>query len=233
MKSVPTVRLVDDDASLRGGLVFALEMAGLHTVGYDSAEAFLTRDDPKVPGCVVMDIRMGGMSGLECQTRMRDAGFDQPVIFLSGHGDIEMALLAVKQGAADFFTKPVAAEKLAQACRRLFDWNLASRERRRKRDSARARLKTLTPREHEVALAATTGAPNKTIAASLGISEQAVKIHRSNIYAKLEVHSVVEVRQVFECAEVPLCAEKNRLDDSLDGALAAVETRLLPTEMLS
>ena len=118
------VRLVDDDATLREGLLFALQMLGLSAVGYESAEEFLQRDDPSVPGCVVMDIRMGGMSGLECQTRMKTAGFDQPVVFLSGHGDVEMAIQAVKQGAADFLTKPVTAEKLAEACRRLFAWNL-------------------------------------------------------------------------------------------------------------
>lgn len=227
MLATPTVRLVDDDNSLRSALIFALEMAGLHAVGYESAEAFLERDDPEVPGCVVMDIRMDGISGLECQARMRQAGFDQPVIFLSGHGDIEMALQAVKQGAADFFTKPVPTEKLADACRRLFDWNAAARARRRIRDEARDRIAALTPREREVACEAMTGAANKTIAASLGISEQGVKIHRSNIYAKLGVHSVVEIQKVFESAEIPPQQENG--EKAAQGP-SAVEARLLPPE---
>lgn len=218
------VRLVDDDATLRNGLLFALQMLGLSAVGYESAEEFLQKDDPSVPGCVVMDIRLGGMSGLECQTRMKAAGFDQPVVFLSGHGDVEMAIQAVKQGAADFLTKSVAAEKLAEACRRLFAWNLEDRERRSRRDAARARIASLTPRERIVAVEATTGAANKTIAQALGISEQGVKLHRSNIYAKLDVHSAVEIRRLFEVAQVPLdptAREETR---------GAVETRLLPPE---
>ena len=203
------VRLVDDDATLRNGLLFALQMLGLSAVGYESAEEFLQKDDP---------------SGLECQTRMKAAGFDQPVVFLSGHGDVEMAIQAVKQGAADFLTKPVAAEKLAEACRRLFAWNLEDRERRSRRDAARARIASLTPRERIVAVEATTGAANKTIAQALGISEQGVKLHRSNIYAKLDVHSAVEIRRLFEVAQVPLdptAREETR---------GAVETRLLPPE---
>ncbi len=227
MLATPTVRLVDDDNSLRSALIFALEMAGLHAVGYESAEAFLQRDDPKIPGCVVMDIRMEGISGLECQARMRRAGFDQPVIFLSGHGDIEMALQAVKQGAADFFTKPVPTEKLVDACRRLFDWNATARARRRIRDEARERIATLTPREREVAHEALTGAVNKTIAATLGISEQAVKIHRSNIYAKLGVHSVVEIQRVFESAEISPLHES---EENASPEPSAVEARLLPPE---
>ncbi len=216
------VRLVDDDSSLRGGLAFALEMAGLAVVGYESAEALFERDDPRVPGCIVLDIRMGGMSGLECQRRLKSHGFDQPVIFLSGHGDVEMALQAVKQGAADFFTKPVSAERLAEACRRLFDWNVSARRERAERARAQGLVARLTPREKDVALAASTGAANKTIAKALGVSEQAVKIHRSNVYAKLEVHSAVEIRAVLERAGA---AEKT--DES---RLGAVRTQLLPVE---
>ncbi len=224
MTAQPLVRLVDDDASLRNGLLFALQMSGLSAVGYESAEDFLEKDDPSVPGCVVMDIRMGGMSGLECQTRMKAAGFDQPVVFLSGHGDVQMAIQAVKQGAADFLTKPVTAEKLADACRRLFEWNRDAREKRRLRDAARARIASLTPRERIVAVESTTGAANKAIAQSLGISEQGVKLHRSNIYAKLDVHSAVEIRRLFEVAEITLDPNAQEETES------AVETRLLPPE---
>lgn len=223
----PIVRLVDDDAALRDGLRFALRMAGIEAVGYESAEAFLKQDDPMRPGCVVLDIRMDGMSGLECQQRMKAAGFLQPVIFLSGHGDIEMALQAIKNGAADFLTKPVQAEKLAQACRRLFAWDKEARSARAIRDEARKRFARLTPRERDVASLALKGLPNKAIAAALGISEQAVKIHRSNLYGKLELHSAVEIRDLVAKADLALDEESNEANISRTDQ---IDVKLLPSD---
>lgn len=219
MLTTPLVRLVDDDEALRNALLFSLRMADLRAVGYESAEDFLRRDDPTVPGCVVMDIRMTGMSGLECHARMPSLGFDQPVVFLSGHGDIEMALLAVKNGAADFFTKPVAPEKLARAARELFAWNLDARRRSREREHARKRVDTLTPRELDVALETVKGDTNKAIAARLGVSEQAVKIHRSSVYAKLEVRSAVEIKAVLDAAGVPDVGADRRLPSGIEARL--------------
>lgn len=219
MLTTPLVRLVDDDEALRNALLFSLRMADLRAVGYESAEEFLRRDDPAVPGCVVMDIRMTGMSGLECHARMPSLGFDQPVVFLSGHGDIEMALLAVKNGAADFFTKPVDPEKLARAARELFAWNLDARRRSREREHAHKRVETLTPRELDVALETVKGDTNKAIAARLGVSEQAVKIHRSSVYAKLEVRSAVEIKAVLDAAGVPDARADRRLPSGIEARL--------------
>lgn len=119
------IRLVDDDREFRTSQIFALRMAGLDAVGFESAERFLEDDDPLRPGCVVLDVRMDGMSGLDCLRKLRDAGRDIPVVFLSGHGDIDMALWAVKHGAADFLQKPVRTERLVESCRRLIAWHEA------------------------------------------------------------------------------------------------------------
>lgn len=191
MLTTPLVRLVDDDEALRNALLFSLRMADLRAVGYESAEEFLRRDDPAVPGCVVMDIRMTGMSGLECHARMPSLGFDQPV----------------------------DPENLARAARELFAWNLDARRRSREREHARKRVETLTPRELDVALETVKGDTNKAIAARLGVSEQAVKIHRSSVYAKLEVRSAVEIKTVLDAAGVPDAGADRRLPSGIEARL--------------
>lgn len=221
----PLIRLVDDDADLRGALLFALRMAGFDAAGYESAEDFLSHDDCRRPGCVVMDIRMGGMTGLECQAKMPDAGFDQPIIFLSGHGDVEMALLAVKRGAADFLTKPVRVEKLAESCRRLCAWHESERKAAAEKRLARERVESLTPRELDVAREAAKGLPNKAIANALGVSEQAVKIHRSSIYKKLDAKSAVDIKACLDEAGVENAAAKAAADDA-----PLIRTALLPPD---
>lgn len=194
------VRLVDDDPAVLDGHGLVLRVAGFDVAGYESAEAFLEKDDPRRPGCAVLDLRMGGMSGLECQAAMASRGIDLPVLFITGHGDMETAVYALKKGAADFLSKPVTAEKLVDSCRRLSEWHLALRAHRAQVDAAAALVETLTPRERDVAKLAAEGRPNKAAALELGVSEQAVKIHRSNVYAKLGVHSPVEVNALLTLA---------------------------------
>ncbi|WP_297609164.1 response regulator [uncultured Sutterella sp.] len=189
----PLVRLVDDDEALLRAHSFVLNVAGMEVRTYSSGEEFLQFDDFARPGCVVLDVRMTGMSGLECQEVLRKRGIDLPVLFLTGHGDIDMALLAVKRGAADFLQKPVEAETLAEACRTLLEWHIEERTKKAELESLRRRVASLTPRELEVALQAAQGIPNKPAAAALGISEQAVRIHRMSIYRKLGIHSPVEI----------------------------------------
>lgn len=196
----PLIRLVDDEPQLRKAQAFVLQLAGFDTREFESAEDFLEQDDHERPGCVVLDIRMGGMSGLQCQEEMNARGIRLPVLFLSGHGDIHMAVMALKRGAADFLQKPVPAEKLVEACRTLVDWDATSREKARERARAKQLLAKLSPREREVAQLVATGLPNKAVAERLGVSEQNIKIHRSNIYAKLALRSAVEIRSLLDSA---------------------------------
>ena len=205
----PIVRLVDDDEGLLGGLSFVLKVAGFDVLTYTSAEDFLAKDDFARPGCIVMDVRMGGMSGLECQQELRRKGVTQPILFMSGHGGIDMALRAVKNGAADFLQKPVEADDLAAACRKLVNWHVDFLRSNEAKEKDRLQCESLTDREREVAECVAKGLTNKAIADRFGISEQGVKFHRTNIYRKLGVHSAVEV-------EKKLSGKSDALPDSDD-----------------
>lgn len=205
----PIVRLVDDDEGLLGGLSFVLKVAGFDVLTYTSAEDFLAKADFARPGCIVMDVRMGGMSGLECQQELRRKGVTQPILFMSGHGDIDMALRAVKNGAADFLQKPVEADDLVAACRKLVNWHVDFLRSNEAKERDRLQCDSLTDREREVAECVAKGLTNKAIADRFGISEQGVKFHRTNIYRKLGVHSAVEV-------EKKLSGQSDALPDSDD-----------------
>ena len=195
------IRLVDDDREFRTAQIFALRMAGLDAVGFESAERFLRDDDARRPGCVVLDVRMEGMSGLECLRKLRESGRDIPIVFLSGHGDIDMALWAVKHGAADFLQKPVRTERLVESCRRLIAWHEAELRRKAHESKLSETWATLTPKEKEVARGMAQGLSAKGAAQALGVSEQAVKIHRSNVYRKLGVKTPVEVARWVASAD--------------------------------
>ena len=187
------IRLVDDDREFCNAQIFALRMAGFDAVGFESAEAFLRDDDVRRPGCVVLDVRMDGMSGLDCLRKLRDAGRDIPIVFLSGHGDIDMALWAVKHGAADFLQKPVRTERLVESCRRLIVWHEKELDRKARESALSETWETLTPKEKEAARAMAAGLSAKRAAYEWGVSEQAVKMHRSSVYRKLGVKTPVEV----------------------------------------
>ena len=194
------IRLVDDDREFRTAQIFALRMAGLDAVGFESAERFLQGDDARRPGCVVLDVRMEGMSGLECLRKLRESGRDIPIVFLSGHGDIDMALWAVKHGAADFLQKPVRTERLVESCRRLIAWHEAELRRKAHASKLSEIWATLTPKEKEVARGMAEGLSAKGAAETLGVSEQAVKMHRSNVYRKLGVRTASEIARMLELA---------------------------------
>lgn len=196
------IRLVDDDREFRTAQIFALRMAGFDAVGFESAEAFLRDDDVRRPGCVVLDVRMEGMSGLDCLRKLRESGRDIPIVFLSGHGDIDMALWAVKHGAADFLQKPVRTERLVESCRRLIAWHEAELRRKAHESKLSEIWATLTPKEKEVARGMAEGLSAKSAAEALGVSEQAVKMHRSNVYRKLGVKTPVEVARWVASADV-------------------------------
>ena len=189
----PVVRLVDDDYTVLDALTVFLEMADMTVRRYSSAQAFLDEDDPDVPGVLVLDVRMPGMSGLELQEEMTRRGIDLPILFLSGHGDISMAVSTLKRGAEDFCEKPVEPAKLRESVRRMISKNIAHRREAIDVERKRERFAMLTEREQLVVRLVARDMLNKQIAAELDIQEHTVKIHRSNACRKLEVRSALEL----------------------------------------
>ncbi len=189
----PLVRIVDDEESVRRSASFTLRVAGFNAVTYESARDFLDRDDLRHPGCVVLDVRMPEMSGLELQQEMLRRGIDLPILFLTGHGDVGMAVSALKLGADDFCEKPIEPAKLREAVNRMTERNIAERRHAIRVERMRAKYETLTEREKEILRRVALDQMNKQIAIDLDIQEHTVKIHRSNACKKLEVRSALEI----------------------------------------
>ncbi|HZV55527.1 MAG TPA: response regulator [Rhodocyclaceae bacterium] len=191
------IHVVDDDASLRRALAFLLGSAGWNVATHESAEAFLAAwQPPAPPGCLILDIRMPLMSGLELQRLLKSRDIHLPVIFLTGHGDISMAVQAMKFGACDFIEKPFKDQVLLDAVGRALRRDMALRGEKRDREAIRERLARLSPRELQVARLVAEGLPSKTISTQLDISERTVQVHRLHLMAKLEVHSVAELAKL-------------------------------------
>lgn len=186
------IRLVDDEPDVRDALSLMLEIEGWRTVAYPSARDFLVTDMDS-PGCLVLDVRMPGMSGLELQEEMARRGIDLPILFLSGHGDIGMAVSTLKRGAEDFYEKPVEPARFRESVRRMIEKNIAARRTAMDVERKRERYATLTEREQLVVKLVARDMLNKQIAAELDIQEHTVKIHRSNACRKLEVRSALEL----------------------------------------
>ncbi len=187
------VRIVDDEEHVRSSIAFLVQLVGLEYVLYRSAEEFLQRDDFKRPGCIILDIRMGGMNGMELHKILLSRGIDLPVLFLTGHGDIDMAVTAMKRGAAEFMQKPTDPRKLQQTVTELVARSLADRDRKTRINALRERYDRLTHREKEVIGLVARGELNKVIADRMGVSEQTVKIHRANACRKIDCRSAVEI----------------------------------------
>lgn len=192
-KLSPFVRLVDDDEMVLRSESFLLRMDGWQTVEYSSAEDFLAYDDTQRPGCVVLDIRMPGINGIELQRIMKEKGFDQPIIFLTGHGDIDMAVSSLKNGATDFLVKPADEEKLLQAVRKAVESNIAFRKRKLAIDERKLIFNDLTEGEKLIAPLVACGVANKVIAINMQISENAVKKRRASLMEKLNTKTIVEL----------------------------------------
>ena len=195
-----TICLVEDDGSLREALSRLLTETGYEVVPFASAEEFLNQNLADLCACLLLDIRLPGQSGLGLQARMVRDGIDLPIVFMTGHGDVPMAVQALKSGALEFLTKPIDEDQLLEAVRRALDEN-----KRRQRDSmiqfnARQKIEGLTPRELDVFRCVITGAMNKQTAYHLGIAEKTVKIHRGQIMKKLEAASVVDLVHLAEQA---------------------------------
>lgn len=193
----PTVFVVDDDAAMCGALTCLFEAHGFDVRTCRSAEEFLDAYHPDQPGCLVLDIRMRGMSGLELQTQLARRGVTLPIIMITGHGDIPMAVRAMKTGALDFLQKPVPDKLLLQRVAAALDLDRRTRQQAAQRRALAERLATLTPREREVLDAVLEGKPNKQIASELGVCEKTIEVHRKHVLAKAGVHSTTElVREV-------------------------------------
>jgi FixJ family two-component response regulator len=193
---VETIFLVDDDAAVRKSLSRVLRSEGLEVVEFDSAEAFLARTDKTETGCLVLDVTMPGLDGLELQRRLAEAGRRLPIVFLTGHGDIPMSVRAIKAGATDFLTKPVASEDLLSAVRAAIEQGTSERVVRAEISALEQRYATLTPREREVLVAVVKGRLNKQIAADLGIVEQTVKFHRARIMERMQANTAAELAHI-------------------------------------
>jgi len=198
----PTVFVVDDDDAVRRSLTRLLRSAGWNAEVFASAGDLLERAPISGPGCVLLDVHMPGMSGIELQDRMAEAGITLPVVFLTGKGDIPMSVQAMKHGAVDFLVKPVEEDVLFQALDQAIRRQAAESATRHHRDSIMARLNVLSVREREVLEQILQGRLNKQIAYDLGIVEKTVKAHRGRIMEKMEAHTIAEL--VHLCDSVGL-----------------------------
>lgn len=190
------IRVVDDDSSVCASLTFILQIAGFEVASYNSADQFLEQESDRRDGCLLLDVKMPGRSGLELFDEMKSRRMLLPVIFLTGHGDIEMAVQALHDGAFDFLVKPAEPEKLIEKVKKAVEHFLTIRSQDLEKQEVRMLMERLTPAETEVARLMTKGLAVKEIAQVLEVGEQAVKAHRSSIYRKLEVVNPVEVAAI-------------------------------------
>ena len=188
-----TVMVVDDDAGMRNAMRSLLKSVGLPCTLFASAQEFLASYQPSQQGCLVLDIRMPGMSGLELQQQLNMRGAVIPVIFMSGHADIPMAVEAMQHGAFDFLQKPFRDQELLDRVHRALARDMDNRARLRHTDRIRERLATLSPREREVLDLVTQGKANKMVAGDLGVSQRTVEIHRAHVMQKMEAGSLAEL----------------------------------------
>lgn len=194
----PTVFIVDDDPAVLKSLSRLLRATRFTVLTFGSPQEFLERHDPHTSGCLVLDVEMPGLNGLELQEALRVKGSAIPIIFLTGHGDIPMSVKAMKGGASDFLTKPVHDNDLLKAVEAALEKDRNERQSRAELHDIQERLATLTPREREVLTHVVTGQLNKQIAYDLGTVEQTIKVHRARVMEKMKVNSVAELVRVTE-----------------------------------
>jgi RNA polymerase sigma factor (sigma-70 family) len=193
MSRVTTVFVVDDDQAMRASLKWLIESVGMQVETYESAQAFLDDYYPGRAGCLLLDVRMPGMGGLELQTYLARREIRIPVIIITGHGDVSMAVKAMKVGAVDFIEKPFDDEELLNSIRNALQHDEKQRVLRAQRADIAARMAELTPREHEVMAMVTDGKSNKEIAATLGVSAKTVEVHRARVMDKMRADSLAEL----------------------------------------
>ena len=198
MKQDPVVFVIDDDRMIRDGLQGLIRSVGLRVETFASAEDFLVAKRPDVPACLVLDVRMPGVSGLDLQLKLSEAGIHIPIIFITGHGDIPMSVRAMKEGAYEFLTKPVRGQDLLDAIQKAIASDRERRKEREELNEVRERFNTLTPREKEVLNLVVAGLLNKQIADQLGMSELTVKTHRAHVMEKTNAESLAHLVRMSE-----------------------------------
>jgi len=191
-----TIFLVDDEPGVLKALSRVLCEEGWRVETFESAEAFLARRDQNADGCLVLDVTMPGLDGLELQDRLAAAGESLPIVFITGHGDIPTSVRAIKAGATDFLTKPVQVHVLLAAVQAAIDHHASVRQALAETAELRQRLASLTPRERQVLAALTEGRLNKQIAMDLGVVEQTVKFHRARIMERMQVKTIAELMHI-------------------------------------
>jgi RNA polymerase sigma factor (sigma-70 family) len=198
----PTVFVVDDDPGVSDSIRLLLRSVGLPSEAFSSATDFLEAYDLERAGCLVLDVRMPGMSGLDLQARLQEVGSTLPIIFVTAHGDVPMAVDAVKAGALDFVQKPFRDQELLDKIQKALEADAQARAERRDLAVIRNRLDSLTPREREVMDLVVAGEPNKNIARALAISQRTVEIHRARVMEKMQVRSIPMLVQLVMKARV-------------------------------
>jgi FixJ family two-component response regulator len=194
----PIVFVIDDDRMIRDGLQSLIRSVGLRVETFASAQDFLAAKRPDAPACLVLDVRMPGLSGLDLQLKLTEAGIQIPIIFITGHGDIPMSVRAMKEGAHEFLTKPVRGQDLLDAIQKAIASDRDLRKDRQELNEVRARFNTLTPRETEVLTLVVAGLLNKQIADQLGMSELTVKTHRAHVMEKTKAESLAHLVRMAE-----------------------------------
>ena len=192
----PTVFIVDDDQGVRDSVKILMHSISIESEVFSSADDFLRQYDPKRAGCLVLDVRMPGMSGIELQKRLTELGSTLPIIFLTAHGDVPMAVEAVKAGAMDFVQKPFRDQELIDKIQEAFGEDARVRKELEERNRIVERLTSLTPREREVLEMVVLGHANKVIAIDLGLSQRTVEIHRARVMSKMNARSVSQLVQM-------------------------------------
>jgi len=203
MTATAKVFVIDDDQSIRKSLRRLLDASNYETEVFESASEFLSRSTHPGPSCVIVDVQMPGLNGIDFQKALLEGGREEQLVFITGHGDIPMCARAMKAGAVDFLPKPFKPRQLLESVQRALTRSTEKRRRASEKNQVRALLERLTPREFQVMQLVATGLLNKQVGAELGMAEKTVKTHRAHVMQKLHITSVAELMRVLQKAEVP------------------------------